>query len=107
MPAPRRLYHVVAINERTGATEILTGYPVPHDKACRILSRQTPHNYVRKQLEELTGEPYTVGPGRCIHFGGQPCFVLKRDGYMPPVEADAAVRRIVRLLNEAHARGEE
>jgi len=49
---PERRYHVVAINERTGRKDYLTATPDTHAACCTILSKQTPHKDVRKQLEE-------------------------------------------------------
>lgn len=48
-----RLYHIVAINEKTGKKEYLTTYPMPHDDCCVMLSKQSKHEHVRKQLEEV------------------------------------------------------
>jgi hypothetical protein len=47
-----RLYHIVAINERSGRKEYLTAYPMPHQPACVMLLKQGIHPLVRKQLEE-------------------------------------------------------
>ena len=33
------LFHVVAINERTGDRTRMTAYPEPHDVACRIKAK--------------------------------------------------------------------
>lgn len=104
----KRLYHVVAINERSGFEERLTGYPVEHKEACTILRKQSERpGWVRKEVKEVTGPVFTLEPGRTVHFGGMPAFVIKRDGYFPPAITDAMAKRIVRLLNEAHERGEE
>lgn len=51
--AAERMYHVVAINERTGKKEYLTATPVTHQEALTILSKQRPHKDVRKQLEPV------------------------------------------------------
>lgn len=54
-----RLYHVVAINEKTGKKEYCTAYAVPHKDACTILSKfprghEPGWRHVRMQLEEST-----------------------------------------------------
>lgn len=47
-----RLYHVVAINERTGRKEYLTATPVTHQEGVTIMRKQSgPHRDVRIQLE--------------------------------------------------------
>lgn len=49
-----RLYHIVAINERTGRKYYLTGYPMDHHSCCVMKSKQSkPHKDVRIQLEEV------------------------------------------------------
>lgn len=50
---PERLYHVVAINERSGRREVCTSSPLPHDKACVILGNLTRHPTTRLQLEQI------------------------------------------------------
>lgn len=47
-----RLYNVIAINERTGRKVVCTSRPLPHDKACVILSKLTRHPSARLQLEQ-------------------------------------------------------
>jgi len=37
----QRLYHVDAINDRTGFRQRQTAYPMPHDEACRFASKQS------------------------------------------------------------------
>lgn len=50
-----RLYHIVAINEKTGAKTYLTGYPMNHNDSCVMLNKQSNRvSYVRIQLEEIT-----------------------------------------------------
>lgn len=49
---PERLYHIVAINEKTGNKVFLTRYAMNHHESCTMLSKQSnrvPH--VRIQLE--------------------------------------------------------
>lgn len=48
-----RLYHVVAVNEKTGRRERVTAYPMPHAQACNNKSRFTPHPARRLVLEEV------------------------------------------------------
>lgn len=48
-----RLYHIVAINERTGAKVYCTRYPTNHKDSCVMLSKFTPHKGIRCQLEEV------------------------------------------------------
>jgi len=48
-----RLYHIVAINEKTGIKQYLTGYPMTHKECMVMKSKQsTPAKHVRIQLEE-------------------------------------------------------
>jgi len=49
--AAERMYHVIAINERTGKKTYLTRTPVTHQEALTVLRKQRPHKDVRKQLE--------------------------------------------------------
>lgn len=49
-----RLYHVVAINERTHAETLATAVPCSHHEACVILGRFTPHPLRRVQLREVS-----------------------------------------------------
>lgn len=48
----KRKYHVVVINERTGAKTYMTGTPVTQDEGCTILSKLTKYPWRREQLEE-------------------------------------------------------
>lgn len=48
-----RLYHVVAINARTGRKVYLTSAPDTHSACRTILRKQTSHKDVRKQLEPV------------------------------------------------------
>jgi len=48
-----RLYHIVAINEKTGNKTYLTAYPMNHKKCCVMLSKQSHYPTIRKQLEEV------------------------------------------------------
>lgn len=54
-----RMYHVVAINDRTGRKRRLTRTAVNHGEGCRLLHRQSPHRDVRKQLEEIIMDKYS------------------------------------------------
>lgn len=51
-PKIERLYHVVAINEKTGHKTYVTLYPMPHKQACNNKARFTVHKARRIQLEE-------------------------------------------------------
>lgn len=56
-----RLYHVVAVNEKTGRRERLTAYPMHHDHACENKSRFSDHPARRIELEEApnpAGRPW-------------------------------------------------
>lgn len=48
-----RLYHIVAVHERTGRKTYLTASPLAHDEACIMLGKMTPHKAVRLQVEEV------------------------------------------------------
>ena len=48
-----RLFHVVAINERTGRKTYLTTSPLTHDQACTMLGKMTTRKSVRRQVEEV------------------------------------------------------
>jgi len=48
-----RLYHIVAINEKTGKTTYCTSYPMSHKEACVILKKFSNHPARRVQLEEI------------------------------------------------------
>ena len=50
---PERLYHLVAINEKTGAKVYLSDYPITHAVACVWKSKFNPHKNVRIQLEQV------------------------------------------------------
>ena len=52
---PERMYHVVAINERTGRKDYLTMTPVTHHEGVTIVRKQSgPHKDVRIQLEDAS-----------------------------------------------------
>lgn len=54
MSAADRRYHVIAVNDRTGAKEYLTATPVTGREAGTILRKQSPSaRDVRKLLEEV------------------------------------------------------
>ena len=59
-----RLYHIVAINERTGRRERQTSYPMDHQHCMTMKSKMTPHRDVRIQLEELKRQPRLRGRTR-------------------------------------------
>jgi len=48
-----RLYHIVAINERTGVKVYMTGYPMTHKECCTMKSKITKYKWRRLQLEEV------------------------------------------------------
>jgi hypothetical protein len=55
-----RLYHVLAVNDRTHTKVYMTATPIEHSPACVFLSKMTPypkHPHLRYQLEEL-GSPH-------------------------------------------------
>lgn len=37
-----RLYHIVAVNDKTGKQYRQTGYPMPHHESCVMLSKILP-----------------------------------------------------------------
>ena len=49
-----RLYHIVAINERTGRKTRMTRYPDTHEACCVMLKKFSYHPARRLQLEEVT-----------------------------------------------------
>jgi len=49
-----RLYHIIAINERSGKKVYCTSEPMPHKEACIVLSKFSYHPARRLQLEEVT-----------------------------------------------------
>jgi hypothetical protein len=48
-----RLYHIVAVNERSGAKTYLTRYPMLHSESVTMLRRFSSHPARRVQLEEV------------------------------------------------------
>ncbi len=48
-----RLYHLVAINEKTGTKTYLTRYPDTHKACCTLKSKFSSHLARRIQLEEV------------------------------------------------------
>jgi hypothetical protein len=52
-----RLYHVVAINEKSGALTLCTSTPVTHDEGCVLLGRFGSHPLRRIQLEPAPAQP--------------------------------------------------
>lgn len=53
-----RLYHIVAINERTGRKTYLTSYPDTHEHCCTIMSKQSDATKLacRIYLEEIVNK---------------------------------------------------
>lgn len=49
-----RLYHLEAVNDKTGRRERLTAYPMPHAQACENKSRFSYHPARRIVLVEVT-----------------------------------------------------
>lgn len=49
-----RLYHIEAVNDRTGRRVRLTGYPMPHAQCVIMKSKQTPRPTVRVVFVEVT-----------------------------------------------------
>lgn len=50
----QRLYHLVCVNEKTGAKVFLSAYPMNHESACIMLSKNTQHKGTRKQLQGVS-----------------------------------------------------
>jgi hypothetical protein len=57
-----RLYHVVAINERTKKKEYLTKTPVTHQEGVTMMGKFTPHRDVRIQLEPVNASTRREAP---------------------------------------------
>jgi precorrin-2 methylase len=54
MNSKPRLYHLVAINEKTGKKVYLTRYPMEHAQCMTMKSKQSDRvSYVRIQVEEV------------------------------------------------------
>lgn len=51
---PERMYHVVGINEKTGAKVTLSAEPMTHKEATTFKSKQTQYDWRRDQLEEVS-----------------------------------------------------
>lgn len=51
-----RLYHIVAINERTGNKTYCTTVPMSHNEVCIMLRKFSYHSSRRVQLEEVCHE---------------------------------------------------
>lgn len=49
-----RLYHVVAVNNKTRNKVYMTSSPVTHKQGCTILSKMTKYPWRREQLEEVS-----------------------------------------------------
>ena len=60
----QRLYHVVVINERTGAKTVVTAHPMPHAQANENRKRFSHHPARRIQLEEVRALPYDESAAR-------------------------------------------
>ncbi len=52
--AKERLYHLVAINNRSGKSVPLTTYPMTHEKCCTMKSKSSYHPARRIELVEVT-----------------------------------------------------
>lgn len=48
-----RLFHIIAVNVRTGSEVRMTGYPMPHKESCTMLSKFTQYAGRRLQLQEV------------------------------------------------------
>lgn len=51
-----RLYHLVAINERSGQAFQVTAVPLQHSKACTLMGKFTVHAARRLELKEAQGK---------------------------------------------------
>lgn len=51
-----RLYHIIAINERTGRRVTMTGYPMNHHDCCTMMRKITRYPWRRLLLEETHPE---------------------------------------------------
>ena len=47
-----KLFHIVAISEKTGDSVFMTKYAMPHHKACEMLKRFSSHKGRRLKLIE-------------------------------------------------------
>ena len=60
-----RLYHIVAINERTGRYQRQTSYPMDHQHCMTMKSKMSrPHEDIRIQLVEAKKKPKLEGHTR-------------------------------------------
>ena len=61
--------------------------------------------HLRKVVGADVDEPrcprYTLEAGRSILRDGVPFIIIEREGTTRPVDADAAARKIVKMLNQA------
>lgn len=48
-----RLYHIVAISDKSGHKTYMTSSPLTHDEACTMLSKFTKYTGRSLRLEEL------------------------------------------------------
>lgn len=48
-----RLYHILAINDKTGYTRQCTGYPMSHAACCVMMGKFNLNKNVRLQLTEV------------------------------------------------------
>ena len=53
----RPMFHIVAINERTGAKTYVTAAPVTHAEGCAWLKKFTNYSWRRMQLEPVDSIP--------------------------------------------------
>jgi hypothetical protein len=51
-----RLYHLVAINERSGREFQVTAVPLQHSNACTLMGKFTVHAARRLELKEAQGK---------------------------------------------------
>lgn len=49
-----RYYHIVAINEKSGAITYMTSYPMTHSECCTMMSKISKHPARRIQLVEVS-----------------------------------------------------
>lgn len=52
---PDRMYHLQAVNSRTGRTVRLTGYPMTHAQCCTMKRKFTTHKDRHIELSEHIG----------------------------------------------------
>lgn len=60
-----RMYHVVAINERSGHKVYCTTESLTHESACVVMSKFSKHPARRIQLEEVDSTPQPTPYAQC------------------------------------------